>query len=123
MHRPLQPLDRAAGCPVSAISPPGPGTHFRVAPVLRLSSASATKLRVSPNLQSFGRAGDRSSSFLESRILDAFGAAAPGCPGSCSSNCADDESPGVPESCIFPAVPAMDRRVSSSLASFRRIWR
>jgi len=93
-----------------------PSSKLRVSPALRLKPRLPMIPRVSPVPRSSGCAGDGSSSFLESRILQRYRRReAPGSPessllqhrlsmslrvspDSASSGCADGELPGIPGS-------------------------
>ncbi len=119
MHRPVQLRDEVARrlAPASSslarFASPG-------CPVLRTQSAApATILRVAPNLQSFGCAGGGSSGRPESRILPRCRfPSSPGLPRFSTSSAAPPMSPRVAPGPASPALPAMEFRVASNLASF-----
>ena len=109
-------------------------SNRQVSPVLLLKQRLSMSLQVSPVPRSSGCAGDGSSSFLESRILQRYWQReAPGFPESsllqhrlsmslrvspktASSGCADGEFPGIPDSSLHRLRRLVDLRVSPANA-------
>jgi hypothetical protein len=107
-----------------------PSSKLQVAPALRLKLRLSMIPRVSPVPRSSGCAGDGSSSFLESRILQrSWRRKAPGSPESsllqhrllmslrvspdpASSGCTDGEFPGIPDSSLHRLRRLVDLRVA-----------
>jgi hypothetical protein len=83
------------------------------------SAAPATNLRVAPNLQSIGCAGGGSSGRPESRFLPRCRfPSSSGLPLRPTSSATPPMSPRVAPVSASPALPAMEFRVASNLASF-----
>jgi hypothetical protein len=77
------------------------------------------RLRVTPHPASSGFAGDRSSSCLDSRVLQHIRWRSSGHPALQSFGCACRcVPPGCPFVTHLPALPAIDLRVAPNLASF-----
>ena len=145
LHLPASPCDESPGFPEPSSSGrrrwffefprvPHPSalplSNLQVSPALLLKQRLSMSLRVSPDSASSGCAGDGSSSFLESRILQRYWRReAPGCPESsllqhrllmslrvspdpASSGCTDGEFSGIPDSSLHRLRRLVDLRVS-----------
>jgi len=83
------------------------------------SAAPATNLRVTPNLRSIGCAGGGSSGRPEARnLLRCRFPLSPGLPRFSTSSAAPPMSSRVAPGSASPALPAVELRVASNLASF-----
>ena len=119
MHRPVQLLDEVASRPASCIFLLGQVCVSGLPRTPHPSAAPATNLRVAPNLQSICCAGDGSSGYPEFRILPRRRfPSSRGLPRFSTSSAAPPMSSRVAPGSASPALPAMELRVASNLASF-----
>jgi len=119
MHRPVQPLDAVPSFLFPSIFRLGPLCFSGLPRTQHALAASATNLRVAPNLQSIGCAGDGSPSCLESLILQRCGRVRPGLPRHVTPPAPpSDAFLGLPLVVHLPALPVMDLRVAPNFASF-----
>jgi hypothetical protein len=129
------PPDAAASCPARCtfglcrrrslelprVSHPSalPSLKPRVAPKPCFRLCLPMSRQVTPASASSGLAGDGSSSYPESRILQRFQHSSSELPRSFASLVAPaDESPGLPGSCIFRLCRRRNLRVAPNLPSF-----